>query len=85
MNPNQSRRGGVGDNGIDDLSMYSDFADEDLYGNRNGNLYPNNVALGSNPYNPYGGNSYAPGYGRSTYDLGNTERSVECTTCARIG
>jgi protein involved in polysaccharide export with SLBB domain len=72
MNPNQSRRGGMSDNGIDDLSMYSDFADEDLYGNRNGNLYPNNVAFGSNPYNPYGGNSYAPGYGRSTYDLGNT-------------
>ncbi len=72
MNASQARRGGNGENGIDDLSMNSDFAEEDLYGSRGGSQYPNNASYGSNPYSSYGGSLYAPGYSRSTYDLGNS-------------
>ena len=81
----QAQRQGMGGNQSEDLSMTSDFADEDfgqsLYGNIPGSQYGNRGTGGSAPYSA--GGSYSSQRGSSSYDLGNNPGALRNARRAR--
>jgi protein involved in polysaccharide export with SLBB domain len=83
MGAMQAQRQGMGGSQLEDLSMTSDFADEDfgqsLYGNALGSQNGNAGASGSIPYSAGGSYSSQRGF----YDLGNNPTALRNARRAR--
>jgi protein involved in polysaccharide export with SLBB domain len=85
MGAMQAQHQGMGGSQLEDLSMTSDFADEDfgqnLTGNMQGSQYGAGGTGGSIPYSA--GGSYPSQRGSSYYDLGNNPMSLQNARRAR--